>query len=236
MRLEAKRALSGLSPLDLELDWQSSGQRQVVAAEVRGSWTTAFPNGDPVNSGASAITQSENPSQILVFGDVDFLADSLYVDGSGAVADNARLILNSIDYLAGRSALLDLRSRTPRPRNLVVVEKLRQAAQTRVLEEEQALESRLELAETRLREIEAKEAAKDLITSEVTNRELAQVREEVRDTRTRLRTVQQGVREDVARIKTRLMVIPGIVIPLLILLAGLLIQVFRRRRQMRPAA
>lgn len=236
MRLEAKRALSGLSPLDLELDWQSSGQRQVLAAEVRGSWATAFPNGDPVNSGASAITQSENPSQILVFGDVDFLADSLYVDGSGAVADNARLILNSIDYLAGRSALLDLRSRTPRPRNLVVVEKLRQAAQTRVLEEEQALESRLELAETRLREIEAKEAAKDLITFEVTNRELAQVREEVRDTRTRLRMVQQGVREDVARIKTRLMVIPGIVIPLLILLAGLLIQVFRRRRQMRLSA
>jgi ABC-type uncharacterized transport system involved in gliding motility auxiliary subunit len=235
MRLEAKRALSGLSPQDLELDWLSSGQRQVLAAEVRGSWGTAFPGGDPAKSGASAMVKSESPSQILVFGDVDLLADSLYVDGSGAVADNARLILNSIDYLAGRSALLDLRARTPRPRNLVAVERLRQAAQTRVLEEEQALESRLELAETRLREVEAKEAAKDLIASDVTNRELAQVRQEVRDTRTRLRTVQQGVREDVARIKTRLMVIPGIVIPLLILLAGLLIQVFRRRRQMQLA-
>jgi len=236
MRLEAKRALSGLNPQDLELDWQSSSQRQVLAAEVRGSWGTVFPGGDPAKSGASAITKSENLGQILVFGDVDLLADSLYVDGSGAVADNARLILNSVDYLAGRSALLDLRARTPRPHNLVVVEKLRQAAQKRVLEEAQALESRLELAETRLREIEAKEAAKDLIASDVTNRELAQVRQEVRDTRTRLRNVQQGVREDVARIKTRLMVIPGIVIPLLILLAGLLIQVFRRRQQMRLAA
>jgi ABC-2 type transport system permease protein len=232
MRLEAKRALSGVSPQDLELDWQSSGQRQVLAAEVGGSWATAFPGGDPARSGAIAIVKSESPGQILVFGDVDLLADSLYIDGSGAVADNARLILNSIDYLAGRSALLDLRSRTPRPRNLVVVEKLRQAAQTRVLEEEQALESRLALAEMRLREIEAKEAAKDLIASDVTNRELAQVRQEVRDTRTRLRIVQQGVREDVARIKTRLMVIPGIVIPLLILLVGLLIQVFSRRQQM----
>jgi ABC-type uncharacterized transport system involved in gliding motility auxiliary subunit len=236
MRLEAMRALSGLSPQDLELDWQSSGQRQVLAAEVRGSWGTAFPSGDPAKSGASAITKSESPGQILVFGDVDLLADSLYFDGSGAVADNGRLILNSVDYLFGRSALLDLRARTPRPRNLVVVEKLRQVAQTRVLEEEQALESRLELAETRLREIEAKDAAKDLITSDVTSTELAQVRHEVRDTRTRLRAVQQGVREDVARIKTRLMVIPGIVIPLLILLAGLLIQVFRRRQQMRLAA
>ncbi len=235
MRLEAKRALLGLSPQDLELDWQSSGQRQVLAAEVRGSWRTAFPSGDPAKSGASAIAKSESPGQILVFGDVDLLADSLYVDVGGAVADNARLILNSVDYLAGRSALLDLRSRTPSPRNLVVVERLRQAAQTRVLEEEQALESRLELAETRLREIEAKDAAKDLIASDVTSTELAQVREEVRDTRTRLRAVQQGVREDVARIKTRLMVIPGIVIPLLILLAGLLIQVFRRRQQKRLA-
>ncbi len=236
MRLEAKRALSGLSPQDLELDWQSSGQRQVLAAEVRGSWRTAFPGGDPAKSGVGAITKNLSPGQILVFGDVDLLADSLYVDGSGAVADNARLILNSVDYLAGRSALLDLRSRTPSPRNLVVVERLRQAAQTRALEEEQALESRLELAETRLREIEAKDAAKDLIASDVTSNELAQVRQEVRDTRTRLRAVQQGVREDVAGIKTRLMVIPGIVIPLLILLAGLLIRVLRRRQQNRLAA
>lgn len=235
MRLEAKRTLSGLNPQDIELDWQSSGQRQVLAAEVQGKWTTAFPNGDPANPSASALKESEKPGQILFFGDVDLLADSLYVDDTGAVADNARLILNSVDYLAGKTQLVELRSRTPRPRNLVEVEKLRQAAQARVLEEEQALESRLALAETRLKEVEAKEAAKDLIASDVTDSELAQVRQEVQEARTRLRAVQEGVREGVARIKTRLMVNPGIVIPLLIVLAGLLVQVFRRRQQRRLA-
>ncbi len=97
------------------------------------------------------------------------------------------------------------------------------------------MESRLALAETRLKEIEAKEAAKDLIASDVTDTELAQVRQEVQEARTRLRAVQEGVREGVARIKTRLMVIPSIVIPLLIVLAGLLVQVFRRRQQRRLA-
>jgi ABC-type uncharacterized transport system involved in gliding motility auxiliary subunit len=235
MRLEAKRALSGLSPQDIELDWQGSGQRQVLAAELSGSWRTAFPGGDPAKRQEDALEESFNPGQILVFGDVDLLADSLYVDDTGAVADNARLILNSVDYLAGKTQLMELRSRTPRPRNLVEVERLRQAAQARVLEEEQALESRLALAETRLKEIEAKEAAKDLIASDVTENELAQVRQEVQAARTRLRAVQEGVRQGVARIKTRLMVIPGIVIPLLIVLAGLLVQVFRRRQQRRLA-
>jgi ABC-type uncharacterized transport system involved in gliding motility auxiliary subunit len=235
MRLEAKRALSGLSPQDIELDWQGSGQRQVLAAELNGSWRTAFPGGDPAKRQANALEESFKPGQILVFGDVDLLADSLYVDDTGAVADNARLILNSVDYLAGKTQLVELRSRTPRPRNLVEVERLRQAAQARVLEEEQALESRLALAETRLKEIEAKEAAEDLIASDVTENELAQVRQEVQAAHTRLRAVQEGVREGVARIKTRLMVIPGIVIPLLIVLAGLLVQVFRRRQQRRLA-
>jgi Flp pilus assembly protein TadB len=118
---------------------------------------------------------------------------------------------------------------------LVEVEKLRQAAQARVLEEEQALESRLELAETRLKEIEAKEAAKGLIASDATDLELAQVRQEVQEARTRLRAVQEGVREGVAGIKTRLMVIPGIAIPLLILLVGVLVQIVRRRQQRRLA-
>lgn len=230
MRLEATRALSGLSPQDLELEWQSAGQRQILAGEVRGKWTTAFPNGDPANPQASTIKLSQAPGQILVIGDVDLLADSLYIDGSGAVADNARLILNSIDYLAGRQQLLDVRSRTPRPRNLVVVEKLRQAAQARVLEEEQALESRLTLAEARLKEVAAKDAAKNLIASDVTRAERAQVRQDVQDARTRLRGVQEGVRRDVGRIKTYLIVIPGILIPVLILLAGLVIQVLRRRQ------
>ncbi|OYU78694.1 MAG: hypothetical protein CFE32_00345 [Alphaproteobacteria bacterium PA3] len=235
MRLEASRALSGASPQDIELDWQSSGQRQVLAAEIRGSWATAFPSGDPANPQASTLKRSQAPGQILVFGDVDLLADSLYIAEGGAVADNARLILNSVDYLAGRDQLLALRSRMPHPRTLVVVEKLRQAAQVRVLEEEQALESRLMLAETRLKEIEAKDAAKGLIASDVTNTELDQVRQDVQEARTRLRAVQEGVRGDVARIKTRLIVITSILIPLLILLAGLLMQVLRRRQQRRLA-
>lgn len=235
MRLEATRALSGLSPQDLELEWQSSGQRQVLAAELGGSWTTAFPNGDPANPQASTIKHSQVPGQILIIGDVDLLADSLYIDGGGAMADNARLILNSIDYLAGRQHLLDVRSRTPRPRNLVVVEKLRQAAQARVMEEEQALESRLTLAEARFKEVEAKEAAKNLIPSDVTSEERAQVRQDVQEVRTRLRDVQEGVRRAVGRIKTQLIMLPGIAIPLLILLAGLVMQLLRRRQQARLA-
>lgn len=231
MRLEANRALSGLSPQDLELDWQSEGPRQVLAAEVTGRWSSAFPAGDPANSQANSLKLSQAPGQILVFGDVDLLADSLYLDRGAAVADNARLILNSVDYLAGRTQLLDLRSKSPRPRNLVVVENLRQKAQARSLEEEQALESRLMLAEARLQEIEAKDAAKGVITSEVSDQELAQVRQEVQAARVRLRAVQEGVRAEVLGLKTKLIVIPAIVIPLLILLAGFLIQIRAPRRQ-----
>ena len=236
MRLEAQRALSGISPQDVQLNWQSSGQRQVLAAEVQGTWTTAFPDGNPRDQNASTLKTSTRPGQILIFGDVDLLADSLYVDDTGTVADNARLLLNSVDYLAGKTQLLSLRSKTPRPRSLVEVEKLRQAAQARILEEEQALETRLALAEARLKDIETTEALEGVIASDVTDRERAQARQEVQEARTRLRAVQEGVREGVTRIKTHLMLIPGIVIPALMLLAGLLVQMLRRHRARKVGA
>jgi ABC-type uncharacterized transport system involved in gliding motility auxiliary subunit len=233
MRLDPARALSGPSPQDIALDWQSSGEAQIIGAKISGSWTTAFPGGTPTGQSGAFLRSSVKPGEIIVIGDVDLLADSLYLNAQGEIADNARLILNSLDALRGQTTLLSIRNKTARPRPLVVVEKLRQTAQTRILEEQQALESRLSLAEARLADMEARSVASGVLPQGPTTGDIADARQEVQTTRSRLRAVQDGARRDVAAIKNGLIGVCAVAIPMLILLVGLIGQLKWRRMEAR---
>ena len=76
-------------------------------------------NEGPFNVAALATHQNDETgltNQIIVVADSRFLAD----DGGGRMPENLTFALNSIDYLAGDSDLISLRSReiTTRPLNL----------------------------------------------------------------------------------------------------------------------
>jgi ABC-2 type transport system permease protein len=250
MRMEAARAVSGLNPDAVASDWEPANARFVLGAQIAGKLTSAFPSGPPAaplrSEQMTAVfgprpallphrTQSTGEAQIMVLGDVDLLADSLYVGGDGESADNAAFILNAMDILSGSDALVGLRSRTPSSRPLVVVERLKAEAQARLLDEQQQLQTRLETATARLDKLEAKGAGSgffsglaDATLTSAEQVEVTRFRAEVLDTRKRLRQVQEGVRASVAQIKTLLIVLSAFLVPLLIALAG--IAVFTARR------
>ncbi|GIU66331.1 GldG family protein [Candidatus Phycosocius spiralis] len=217
MRFGASRAISGLSPQDVALDWESLGERTVLGAKVTGQLKSAFPKGDPSGSATRFLKESQMPARLVVVGDVDFLADSLYLTPDGSVADNGRFILNALDTLAGQEKLLNIGSRSQTMRPLVVVERVRKAAQARVLEEEEVLTTRLAQAESQLAELEAGsgQAAPD-----ASNGEIKRYRNDISELRARLRQLQESVRKEVAGIKTALITLLGIVLPLLVLLVG----------------
>ena len=76
---------------------------------------------------------SENPYEVIVVADTDFIYDSFWsaqrsvMDTNYFVPlyDNANFILNSLDYLAGNTGLIDLRGRTRKIRRFEDVENLR---------------------------------------------------------------------------------------------------------------
>jgi ABC-2 type transport system permease protein len=233
MRFEAARAVSGLSPQDVALDWESLGERTVLGAKVTGQLKTAFPNGDPSSSATRFLKESQKPARLVVVGDVDFLADSLYLTPDGTVADNGRFIFNALDALAGHEKLLDIGSRSQATRALVVVERVRKAAQARVLEEEEVLTTRLAQAESQLAELEAGsgQAAPD-----PSNGDIKRIRDEISDLRARLRQLQESVRKDVGGIKTAMIAVLGIILPLLVLTVGLCAFWWSNRRGVKVSA
>lgn len=250
MRMEAARALSGLNPEAVAIDWQPADARFVIGAQITGKFSTAFPAGPPAppprNDQMSAVfgprpallphlSVSIKEAQILAVGDVDILADSFFVGPEGESADNGAFILNAMDILSGSDALIGLRSRTPSARPLVVVERLKAQAQARLLDEQQQLQTRLETATSRLEELESKGAGSgffsgrpDVSLTAAEQNEVTRFRTQVQDTRKRLRQVQEGVRASVAQLKTLLIVLSAFLVPLLIGLVG--IGVFTARR------
>ncbi|MEN9874362.1 MAG: hypothetical protein RL186_1259, partial [Pseudomonadota bacterium] len=232
MLLDARRALSGLSPEAVAADWEGAGTAFVVAALIRGELRTAFPKGPPASAAAPVQTRAHRnlgarAAQILVVGDVDALADSLYLSEQGEVADNAAFVLNAADLLSGTQSLIGLRARSPIARPLVVVERLKAQAQARVLDEQQQLQNQLNVASARLNELEAKDTAKGLFTgqtgtglSRVEQAELTRFRNEVQEARKRLRAVQDGVRRAIGSIKWMLILLSGFLVPILIALSS----------------
>ena len=250
MRMEAARALSGPNPEAVANDWEPANARFVIGAAIAGKLTSAFTSGPPkapVRSAEMAAVFGPRPpllphlqrgtgeAQVMVLGDVDLLADSLYVGPDGESADNGAFILNALDILAGSDALVGLRSRTPSARPLMVVERIKAQAQARLLDEQQQLQTRLETATARLNELEAKGAGSgffsgkaDAALTSAEQAEMTRFRAQVLDTRKRLRKVHEGVRASVGQIKTMLIALSAFLVPLLIALAG--IAVFTSRR------
>jgi ABC-2 type transport system permease protein len=174
--------------------------------------------------------------RILVVGDVDFLADTFYATANAEAADNAAFLLNAVDIMSGSPQLVGLRSRAPAMRPLVVVERIKREAQERLLSEQSQLEARLKMAQDRLASLEStrKGLSADQASGEVAQIEEAQareVRQEMLETRAKLRKVQLGERVDIDRIKSMLILINAVIMPFCVALVGGLVFAFQRRKQ-----
>jgi ABC-type uncharacterized transport system involved in gliding motility auxiliary subunit len=132
-----------------------------MAYLVTGRFKSSFPNGIEieVESGPEEPSEAKDPNDnkktmrlitglteatevcaVAVFSDVDFISDMLayrdfYVFGKVPNADNAALILNTIDDLGGSSDLISIRSRGNFKRPFVVVDRIEREAEAETAKE-----------------------------------------------------------------------------------------------------
>jgi hypothetical protein len=174
----------------------------VLAARLSGLPETAFPDGPPAGdtlfSPADHVGQADAPVDITVVADADWLDDTYYVRSDPAVgdmmvADNLTLALNLIDMAAGDRALIEVRSRTPSLRPMSRVDRLREAAETRYLEIQDALEQEIADAEAQLDSLTGSgQASAFLSASGAAQREEAErLRHQIAETRAELRAVER---------------------------------------------
>lgn len=221
--INAEDAAGDMQPAEVIGQYDTLDRQLVIAARLSGTPQTAFPGGpppvtlagDPVSDeliraeAANApphIEVAERPATIIAIADADFLDDGFYINptGGAVIADNAAFVMNALDALTGADGLLALRSRAETLRPMTLVDQMRSRAEAEFFDEQARLEDRLFAAQSQLDALEAQLsaglAAGGNLDGNLTPEERAQVqrlRQDILDTRSRLRAIERDFRRDI---------------------------------------
>jgi ABC-type uncharacterized transport system involved in gliding motility auxiliary subunit len=214
----------------------------IVAARVSGNGVSAFPEGPPagVNAAPDALKASAKPLNIIVVADSDLLSDFMWVQQRNffgqtiaqPFANNGELVWNALDNLSGSADLISIRGRAPYSRPFERVEALRRDADTRFRSTEQQLETQLQQTEEQLNKLQsAQPEGNDLILSPEAASAIEKFQEDKLRIRKELRKTKADLELDIKSLGTRLKIINVLAMPLAIVVIGLLVYQWRKRRR-----
>jgi len=237
-KVPAQRVLEAASdPTALLQGYQPDNQHYVIAARLRGTFESAFPQ----RAGAPGhLARSQPDSEIVLVADTDLLSDRLWVETQSFLgqpmlsvfANNGDFVTNLADNLSGSSALLSIRGRSASQRPFTRVRALQAAADQKFLLKKQELER--ELAETRQRldELQPAKGGRSSGANAQQKTEIEQFQQRRLSINKELRDVQHQLNAEIDALGLRLKVIDIVLVPALVTLIGLLYG-WRRVRQSR---
>jgi ABC-type uncharacterized transport system involved in gliding motility auxiliary subunit len=228
--------------------------RHVLAARLKGTFKTAFPEGKPAEEhkdGENAEEQDENKSDtkqlltgnstVLLFGDADFLNDRFCVRAADTffgmqslipINDNLVLIGNAVEQVAGREELIEIRSRGRSTRPFEVVKKLEDAAMQAWHQQEQQLQESLDATRKQIAELQQqKQGSQTFILSDEQRKAIESFREKEAETSRQLKNVRKNLNKDIEALGVRVKAINIVLMPVLVIAFGIGRHALRSRRK-----
>lgn len=226
------------------------GKKQVLAAILRGTFHTAFPDGAPkaadttkddkaddAKPAAPALAASAQPGTVFLVADTDWLLDEAsldprYLRAGIAYPINGNLSFGTslVDFLGGSRDLIDLRSKGTAQRPFEVIRRMQLAAQSAYQDRLDQLEGSLQAVQQRLSELlqNQKDQTRIVATPEM-QAELEKFRTEEARLRTERRAIKRSLNEGIEKLQNTLIGLNLLAMPGLIAVGG--IWFFRRRNQ-----
>jgi ABC-type uncharacterized transport system involved in gliding motility auxiliary subunit len=226
------------NPSSLLDNYQPQDQNYVIAARLRGTFASAFPE---FAKRPGHVSTSTANAEVILLADTDLLTDRLWVETQSflgqpmlsAFANNGDFISNMVDNLTGSSALLSIRGRSTSLRPFTRVQALRRAADRKFLQKEKELQGELADTKRRLEELQPAKGTGDTSTSAEQKQEIEQFLQRQLAISKELRDVQHQLNAEIDALGTRLKVINIVMLPALITLVGLMYGWKRTRRNRR---
>jgi ABC-type uncharacterized transport system involved in gliding motility auxiliary subunit len=235
-------------PATLFEGFHPSGEHYTLAARVSGNVSTAFPGGLPQGAtlapGATLLSHSLKPLELVVVADTDVLSDYLWVHAQELAgqriaqpfANNGDLVANALDNLSGSDDLISIRGRATYQRPFARVEALRAQADDRFRDKEQELERQLHATEDQLAALQSQRTDRSVaILTPDQEQALTRFQAEKLRIRKELRDVRLGLDQDITRLGNWLKFINIILAPVLFAVITVVIGLLLRRRRGRPA-
>jgi len=245
-------------PAQLLRNFKAADKPFVVGARISGMFKSAFPDGPPKDKIRDEIRDarvkreedvadvqkhlkaSEKRANMIVVADTDLLADSFWVrvqDFFGQrvpvpIANNADLLINAVDNMAGTASLIGLRSRGVSSRPFHTVDAMKRDAELQYRAKEQGLLEKLKEIEGKLKDLQTKEtkAGKTVILSADQKTAIEKFRRESVALRKELRAVQLSLRQDIDSLDALLKAINVGLVPALVVVFAIGLGLIRRSR------
>ncbi|MGB8181870.1 MAG: Gldg family protein [Stellaceae bacterium] len=245
-------------PAALLAGFKPGGKKLVIAAQITGPATTAFPDGPPKGERSKVATADKKadapplaqvktavkPIDVVAVADTDILDDRFWVQvqdffGQRVAVPNANngdFVTDAIDVLAGGADLIGLRSRGTAVRPFTLVQNIQRAADERYQASEKGLEDKLKDTEQKLKDLRDKGTHQAGAVDAAQNEAIENFRAQLLATRRQLRQVQLAERENIDRLQSWIEFFDVAFIPLLVALAAMVIGAVRMRRRQRRTA
>ncbi len=237
----------------LRRQFRKGGAALPLAVRLTGTFTTAFPEGEPKDPEAEdaedpedasgeeeATSLQSGKSAIILVADVDMLVDRFCVQemtffgmrGHQRINDNLKFLANAIEQVGGSSDLIGIRSRgtfnRPFDRVLALEQQARNEWQTR----EQELTRSLQETQQQLREMQTqKDSSQRFILSPQQQAAIEQFRQRELEIKQQLKEVRKNLRRDIEMLGIRVKTINIALMPLLVALGGIGYGLARRRKR-----
>jgi len=242
---------------DITKQVKPDGKKRVLAAMLRGTFKTAFPDGapKPIESPKSddkaaaskpepkpidALKESRQPGAVFLVADTDWLMDAYSVQrmpflGVNAIQplnDNLAFGTNVLDFLGGSRDLISLRGKGTSQRPFEVIRRMELAAQADYQDRLDELEGRLQSVQQRLTQLlqNQKDQTRLVATPEM-QAEIEQFRAEEAKMRSERRAIRQSLREGIERLQNTLIALNLLTVPGLVAIGGIWFFQRRTKRQ-----
>lgn len=237
--VSAQRVRDAASDPSVLLDnYEPSHERYVLAARLRDTFRTAFPE----RHDKGHLAQAAAPGEVVLVADTDLLSDRLWIDVQPLLgqqqltpfANNGDFVANIVDNLGGSTALLSIRGRVNSQRPFTKVRALQAAADRKFLVKKKELENELYETQRRLAELQpAKNGATPAAATGEQRREVEQYLQRKLAIGKELREVQHQLNAEIDALGLRLKFINIVLVPGLVALFGLIYGWRRTRRSRR---
>jgi len=194
--------------------------------------------------------QTAGPANMVVVADSDILADRFWVrvaDFFGQqtampFSDNGPFVANLIGTLAGSDALISLRSRGDSNRPFTLVAEMQSDAEAQFRQTQQTLQQHLQDVEKKLQTLRSGgagdnaqgDAAKpEAIITEDQRAAIDAARQDVLETRQKLRAVQLELNRDISQLETEMRIFTIVLVPALMTVLAIGMSIVQRHRRAR---
>ena len=241
MLIERYKMQFRADPEQLLKDFESQDKSYIIGARIKGQLDSAFTMEDikKIELDTKQHINNIKDANIILFADTDLLSDNTWISEQDMfgrnsitpIADNGRMVVNSIESMSGGRNLIGLRGRGSSNRPFLVIEDLQKKAELSFREKQISLQNELQGTEDKLKEIQSNQLDSSESKTSEQNKAIEEFQRKILSIRKQLRDVQRQLNADIERLENNIKVLNIWTMPLIVIILYFFIKVFTEKRR-----